>query len=60
MEQDIVVGDIVALKSGGPIMTVESIENSKKCSCVWINTGMDPQRITVPAVCLKRKKRGED
>jgi uncharacterized protein YodC (DUF2158 family) len=30
------IGDVVRLKSGGPAMTVESInENDKRVTCVW-------------------------
>lgn len=31
------VGDRVELKSGGPEMTVQSIEGAAKCYCVWFN-----------------------
>ncbi|MBY5520541.1 YodC family protein [Rhizobium leguminosarum] len=31
------IGDRVELKSGGPEMTVQSIEGAAKCYCVWFN-----------------------
>ncbi len=31
------VGDIVQLKSGGPRMTVESIESAGAAFCVWFD-----------------------
>jgi uncharacterized protein YodC (DUF2158 family) len=31
------IGDRVELKSGGPEMTVQSIEGSTKCYCAWFN-----------------------
>jgi len=32
---EIKVGDVVRLKSGGPDMTVEAIEDDQYVSCVW-------------------------
>jgi uncharacterized protein YodC (DUF2158 family) len=31
------VGDIVKLKSGGPLMTVLSVDNNQNVSCVYWN-----------------------
>lgn len=31
------VGDVVQLKSGGPLMTVEEIEGSASLYCIWFD-----------------------
>ena len=49
------VGDVVVLKSGGPLMTVQSID-SNLCLCIWIQAGLDPQQVRVPPACLRRQK----
>lgn len=36
-KDEIVVGSVVRLKSGGPEMTVEAINNSGSLTCVWFN-----------------------
>ena len=35
------VGDTVQLKSGGPIMTVESVGPSNVCKVIWFNRTHD-------------------
>jgi uncharacterized protein YodC (DUF2158 family) len=40
MDHDFKVGDTVKLKSGGPVMTIESIEKYggvDKAKCVWFD-----------------------
>jgi uncharacterized protein YodC (DUF2158 family) len=37
MPEQFKVGDIVQLKSGGPKMTVESIESTGAAFCVWFD-----------------------
>ena len=32
------IGDVVMLKSGGPRMTVESIESEEKVWCTWFDS----------------------
>lgn len=32
-------GDIVWLKSGGPKMTVQHIDDEQACQCVWFHCG---------------------
>lgn len=34
---DIKAGDLVQLKSGGPIMTVSRIHFGRECECVWFD-----------------------
>ena len=36
-------GDVVQLKSGGPKMTVESINEDGSCDCVWIDEKADSE-----------------
>ena len=39
------VGDIVRLKSGGPVMTVESVNQGKtKARCVWMKNETPMER----------------
>jgi uncharacterized protein YodC (DUF2158 family) len=37
MSNQFAVGDVVKLKSGGPQMTVESLDNHDQISCIWFN-----------------------
>jgi uncharacterized protein YodC (DUF2158 family) len=46
------IGDVVELKSGGPDMTVESIEDLK-ASCVWFDKG-DMKRALFPSNTLQK------
>jgi len=51
------VGDKVQLKSGGPFMTVESVEtfgNSDTVECVWFNNDDESHRESLPAAALKK------
>ncbi len=48
-------GDIVMLKSGGPLMTVEQMVEPRKCECSWMSVGMPVQRTIFPVVCLTKK-----
>lgn len=39
MTEPPIIGDIVRLKSGGPSMTVESIDDQGMVHCIWFNNG---------------------
>ena len=45
-------GDQVQLKSGGPLMTVESVDSGKVC-CIWFHSTSQPQTRTFSAATLK-------
>ena len=52
MAESFNVGDTVRLKSGGPRMTVESLEQfdgMDTVSCVWFDEKNEVQRQTFPA-----------
>jgi len=56
-------GDVVLLKSGGPSMTVVSVDEGE-IGCVWIGDGGELFRETLPHVALlvesDLKKGGDD
>lgn len=37
IEIEVKIGDVVQLKSGGPTMTIEDIEDSGKVRCKWFD-----------------------
>ena len=50
------VGDTVQLKSGGPIMTVKSIdqiEGVEYADCVWFDGKNEVQHMTFPTAILE-------
>lgn len=49
------VGDVVVLKSGGPAMTIKSIE-ADNATCVWQVNGMHPYVTEVPIACIKHTR----
>jgi uncharacterized protein YodC (DUF2158 family) len=52
--KELEIGDVVFLKSGGPLMMVTAIsENDVKCSWISEKTG-DIEDICFPAVCLRK------
>jgi uncharacterized protein YodC (DUF2158 family) len=52
MSDTYAVGDVVQLKSGGELMTVEAVDDSD-VSCVWME-GKKIERATLPAATLKK------
>ena len=54
-DDDIKPGDIVELKSGGPNMTVGSVNDKEICECVWF-IGQPFQRDTgrFPTATLRK------
>ena len=53
MSNQLVVGDVVVLKSGSLPMTVEEVEDGD-ISCVWQNDQRKIERGTFPAAALKK------
>ena len=53
------VGDVVQLKSGGPVMTVDGIGGSGKCICVWVEKG-EPRKATYSPEALQEAPSGQD
>jgi uncharacterized protein YodC (DUF2158 family) len=47
------VGDVVQLKSGGPIMTVLST-GSQGCRCSWFDHAQKPSEHVFPSEALER------
>ncbi|TDA64307.1 DUF2158 domain-containing protein [Sulfuricurvum sp. IAE1] len=47
-------GDRVTLKSGGPIMTVESIDEDDSVTCVWYENGEIKRQSFIMTVTLKK------
>jgi len=45
------VGNLVRLKSGGPLMTVAAV-NGDQISCIWFGSDSTPHRETFPEVLL--------
>ena len=54
MTEDIDVGDIVMLNSGGPPMTVTQRRDnlSRHVTCVWYDAGGKLQTVEIPSACL--------
>jgi uncharacterized protein YodC (DUF2158 family) len=51
--EEIMKGDIVKLKSGGPTMTVRDIKDGKYAVCVWFD-GSTPQRNEFDLITLEK------
>lgn len=52
MEEKFKPGDLVQLKSGGPVMTIQHI-NSDGCFCRWFDAANLLQHATLPIETLK-------
>lgn len=52
------VGDVVRLKSGGPAMTVTAIEDSGKVECSYFASSNEMFSFDFPAECLDRLPTG--
>jgi uncharacterized protein YodC (DUF2158 family) len=48
------VGDVVQLKSGGPLMTVSSPSDGGKVFCEWFNRDWESRADKFHPDCLKR------
>jgi uncharacterized protein YodC (DUF2158 family) len=46
-------GDVVQLKSGGPAMTVEKLNETGEWACLWFVAGHDVKRSVFPEVSLQ-------
>ena len=53
MSEQLKVGDVVKLKSGGVKMTIEEIDNDGNVSCVWFD-GTQLQRGEFPEITLMK------
>lgn len=47
------VGDVVKLRSGGPVMTIKAYLGDDEFSCIWFDKGPFIQLGTFPAKTLK-------
>jgi len=56
MSEELQVGDVVQLKSGGERMTVDKIDDAD-ITCVWFE-GKQPQRATFSAGVLRKATSG--
>lgn len=58
MKVELEAGDVVRLKSGGPLMTVEEIKTGDNAACVWSSGTREPngntqlQRADFPTVSV--------
>jgi len=52
MSNEIKVGDVVVLNSGGPLMTVSEIDANNVATCYWMIEGCDAQSTSFPVACI--------
>ncbi len=55
-EKEFKVGDEVILKSGGPVMTVQEVEDTDTVVCQWFVDGKKLEYGSFPMASLKRYK----
>lgn len=48
------IGDVVKLNSGGPSMTVQSVDNEAIIGCYWDRDGKT-EHYEFPSACLTKK-----
>ncbi len=61
-KQKLVIGDVVALKSGGPLMTVVAIQmmgipETEAIMCAWTDNIGQPHVVPIPEAALNVKKK---
>lgn len=54
---EIKIGDVVFLKSGGPNMTVEKIQDNDIADCIWFDKDKNLQRNTFSLSILQKPKK---
>jgi uncharacterized protein YodC (DUF2158 family) len=52
-------GDTVRLKSGGPLMTIQEIDEKGFATCDWFTKGKREQGV-FPTTSLQKRKQGDD
>lgn len=57
MSQEIVVGDVVSLNSGGATMTVTRVitEEPVLLDCAWTDEHLVPHELRVPRACVYKR-----
>ena len=55
-KDEIIPGSVVTLNSGGPTMTVVSLQEGEALRCVWSDKDKKLREATYPKVCLKLVK----
>lgn len=48
-------GDVVQVKSGGPYMTIENIEENGRVWCVWFDKDGEPKQQSYGCTVLQQK-----
>ena len=54
--EELNVGNVVILNSGGPNMLVEKVTKKGNAKCIWVNDDGDICGMKFPIVCLTKKK----
>jgi uncharacterized protein YodC (DUF2158 family) len=56
MAQELKVGDVVQLNSGGPKMTVAALQSEGAVRCVWFSPDGKPESAVFPPSALRASK----